>query len=122
MARVLVAVPDPLGRLNETNDLPALMIGSFVETQIQAGQISGVIRLNRDYIRKNETVWTMEDKKLRIKDVNIVFRDARYAYISEGLEENAKVVTTNLTTVADGARLRLEGDTAQEINSMATGN
>ena len=122
MARVLVNVPDPLGRLNGTNELPALMIGSFVEAQIQAGQISGVIRLNRDYIRKNETVWTMEDKKLRIKDVNIIFRDARYAYISEGLEENAKVVTTNLTTVADGARLRLEGDTTQEINSMATGN
>lgn len=122
MARVLITVPDPLGRRTGSDDQPVLMIGSFVEANIKAEQIPDVIRLNRDYVRKNETIWVMEDNKLRIRDVNILFRDAQYAYISGGLNEDAQVVTTNLTTVADGARLRLEGDTSQVRDSLATRN
>jgi hypothetical protein len=48
----------------------------------------------------------MQDKKLSIRDVEVVFKDADYAYIKSGLSGNEKVVTTNLTTVVDGAKLR----------------
>ena len=109
MARVLVSVPDPHAYRNENSDVPALIIGSFVEAIIQAEALSDVIRLNRDYVRKDDTVWVMEDGRLRIQNVDIVFRDAKYAYITGGLDGQAQVVTTNLSTVADGARLRLEG-------------
>lgn len=108
LARVLVAVPDPHALQGGNSDLPALMIGSFVETEIKAEELDNVIRLNRDYIRQNDTVWVMEDEKLRIREVDIVVRDARYAYIRSGLDEHDKVVTTNLSTVSDGAPLRLE--------------
>jgi hypothetical protein len=96
------------------------MIGAFMETSIQAKEISDVIRLNRDYVRKNETVWVMEEGKLRIRDVEIVLTDAEYAYISSGLNEDDQVVTTNLTTVVDGAPLRLEAsDTTSSQDSLA---
>jgi RND family efflux transporter MFP subunit len=123
MARVLVSVPDPLAYEADTAGLHPLMLGTYVETNILAGKIEDVIRLKRDYIRKNETVWVMENKKLRISDVEIIFRDARYAYIIKGLSEDAQVVTTNLTTVADGAPLRLASDTAsrQSTSANATG-
>jgi RND family efflux transporter MFP subunit len=111
MARVLVSVPDPLAHGKENSDKPALMIGSFVETNIQARPLSDVVRLSRDHVRKNETVWVMEDEKLRIRDVDITFRDEQYAYITDGLEEGEQVVTTNLTTVVDGASLRVAADT-----------
>lgn len=109
MARVLISVPDPHLHLDDNADQPILMIGSFVEANIEAEELSDVVRLNRDHIRDNETVWVMEDKKLRISDVNIVFEDAEYAYIDGGLSGDDRVVTTNLTTVTDGAPLRLEG-------------
>ena len=109
MARVLISVSDPLGYRSDNPDLPTLMIGSFVEATIQGKMLDDVIRLNRDYIRDDETVWTMEDGKLRIQDVHIVFRDAQYAYIDSGLSREDRVVTTNLSTVADGAPLRLNG-------------
>ncbi len=110
MARVLVEVPDPL-LLNQKNGQdPRLIIGSFVETHIQGKKIPGVIRLNRDYIRKNETVWVMKDQKLDIRPVDIVFRDNTYAYITGGLSENDSVVTTNIATVVEGASLRLASD------------
>lgn len=109
MARVLISVPDPRPHQPENTDRPPLIIGSYVEAQIQAKTLNNVIRLNRDYVRDDEAVWVMEDGKLRIRDVEIVFRDARYAYIESGLNEEDRVVTTNLTTVSDGAPLRLEG-------------
>lgn len=108
MARILISVPDPQAYHSEA-DKPRLMIGSFVEANIKAEQLTNVIRLNRDYVRENETVWVMQDGKLDIRDVGIVFRDAQYAYIDEGLQDNDQIVTTNLSTVTDGAPLRLEG-------------
>ncbi len=108
MARVIIEVPDPLAYRSENSDLPRLMIGSFVEAHIKAKPLSGVTRLNRDYIRQGDTVWIMEEEELHIQDVDIVFEDAQYAYISSGLNGEDQVVTTNLTTVTDGAPLRLE--------------
>lgn len=108
LARILISVPDPHTREMDNPDKPRLMIGSFVETHIQAHELEDVVRLNRDYLRDNETVWVMENEELDIRDVNIVFQDAEYAYIDSGLQQNDKVVITNLSTVADGAPLRLE--------------
>jgi hypothetical protein len=51
-----------------------------------------------------------EDGVLKIRNPEIVFRDADYAYIRGGLDEDDRVVTTNLATVLDGAPLRLEGE------------
>lgn len=108
MARVLVSVPDPLAYRSNDSNLPTLMIGSFVDVRMQGEELNNVIRLSRDYIRQDDTVWIMENERLRIQDVDIVFRDAEYAYISGGIDEKDQVVTTNLSTVTDGIRLRLE--------------
>ena len=123
LARALVAVEDPLARKTSSERKQPLIIGAFMQAQITGNEISDVIRLNRDYVRKNETVWVMQDEKLQIRDVKIVFSDAEYAYIHSGLEENEKVVTTNLTTVTEGAKLRTEAEnnaTSDTLND--TGN
>ncbi len=120
LARVLVSVPDPLAYQADSVHVPPLMIGAFMETYIQGDEISGVIRLNRDYVRQNETVWVMEEGKLQIRDVDIVFSDAKYTYISKGLNENEQVVTTNLSTVVEDAKLRLaSADTTSVQDSLA---
>jgi RND family efflux transporter MFP subunit len=108
LARVLVSIPDPLAFRSENKGLPPLIIGSFMETSIMAREIPDVIRISRDYIRKDDTVWVIEEGKLRIREVDIVFTDAQFAYIANGLHEEDQVVTTNLTTVVDGASLRVE--------------
>ncbi len=107
LARVLVKVPDPLGYESDS-DLPKLIIGSFVEAHLEAKTIQDVVRLDRGHIRSNQTVWVMDDGKLSIRKVAIVLTDSEYAYISSGLEDNEKVVTTNLSTVAEGIALRSE--------------
>ncbi|MDF9796550.1 RND family efflux transporter MFP subunit [Catalinimonas alkaloidigena] len=121
LARVLISVPDPLAYQNDS--LPTLMINAFVEVQIDAEQIEDVIRLSRDYVRDEETVWVMEEDKLQIRDVDILFSDANYAYIRDGIRENEQVVKTNLATVSEGVDLRLEDsgtESVQETNTDTT--
>ena len=108
LARVLISVPDPLVHKASMDTLPPLMIGAFVESHIQAREIQDVVRLNRDYLRQGGTVWVMEDRKLRIRNVEVVFQDADYAYIRKGLSDNDQVVTTDLSTVVEGSDLRTQ--------------
>lgn len=107
MARVLVAVDDPLGRSGDGNR-PGLIIGSFVECHIDGRPIEDVNRIRRDLVRKGDTVWLMREDKLVVQPVDIVFRDSEYAYIREGLNPDDQVVTTSLATVRNGTALRLK--------------
>lgn len=108
MARLIVIVPDPLALQQKNTGKPSLLINAFVEVNIEAEEISDVVRLNRDYVRKNETVWVMKNNKLSIKEVEIMLQDAQYAYISSGLNDQDSVVTSSLATVANDVRLRLK--------------
>lgn len=110
MARVLVEVDDPLAHINPSGHKPPLMIGAFVEVRLEGIELEHVIRLRREFVRKDETVWIKKDGKLEIRDVEILLTDRDFAYINAGLEEYEEVVTTNLSTVTEGAPLRLESE------------
>lgn len=110
MARILVAVDDPL---DSASGVPPLLIGSVIECRIDGQTLEDVVRLERDYLRDGDTVWTMAEGKLAIREVELAFSDQRYVYIAAGLDADAQVVTTNLATVTEGADLRLAGDEAQ---------
>ena len=110
LARVLIKVKDPLATTTELEGKPKLMIGTFVEVSIQADAIPNIVRLNRDYVRSNETVWIMKEGKLEIRKVEIVLTDDTHAYIRSGLEDEEKVVITDLSTVSNGIGLRTAAD------------
>ena len=118
LARVLVDVPDPLA-LQEDSDKPVLIIGTFVEVHIEADEIEGAVRLDRDHLRQGNTVWVMRDGKLDIRKVEVAFQDAEYAYIESGLEDGDEVVTSTLSTVTEGVRLRLETEATGSGQSSA---
>lgn len=107
LARVLIAVDDPLAR-QSGQPLPRLLLGEYLTVRIEGRAIENVVRLERDYIRANDTVWLMVEGRLVIQPVSIVFEDERYAYIDQGLSDDDRVVITRLATVQDGLRLRLD--------------
>jgi RND family efflux transporter MFP subunit len=109
MARVRVAVRDPMVRDVDDMDSPPLVIGSYVRTIMQGSAIENVARIDRDYVREDQTVWLMEDGELAIESVDVVFQDRNHAYIREGLSGGDRVVTSSLTTVVEGTELRLNG-------------
>ncbi len=110
LARLLIPIEDPLARQTEG---PKLLLGTVVEANIAANRLEGVYRLERDYLRQNDTVWVHNEGKLNIREVNVVFRDLHYVYIRDGLKEGEAVVTTNLATIAEGILLRIEDGTTQ---------
>jgi RND family efflux transporter MFP subunit len=114
LARVLVAVKDPLARRADPQhpDRPALIVGSLVEVRIQAEALRNVIRIERTYLRQEDTVWVMKEGKLDIRKVEVAFEDPDHAYLRSGLEAGEPVVTTNLATVAADAPLRTESPRA----------
>ena len=116
LARILIKIPDPLAFWASNQGLPKLLIDEFVEVQIQGRSTENLIKINRDYLRNNNTVWVMENEELSIRDVTIELIDAEYVYISKGLNETDKIVTTNIATVTEGVALRTEADT---LNSNA---
>ncbi|WP_282017650.1 efflux RND transporter periplasmic adaptor subunit [Salegentibacter mishustinae] len=123
LARVLVRVNDPLARKDTTNIQRELIIGGFVEAEVQARQIENVVRLNRDYLRTNQTVWVNEEGELSIREVEIILTDAKYAYISQGLEQGESIIITNLSVVSEGAKLRTKApETSSENNNYQQQN
>ncbi len=107
LARVLITVADPLGL---KSDVPSLILDTLIEARIEGKQIENVVRLSREYVHEHDTVWVMKDGRLEIRETDIVFRDAEYAYVREGVESGESVVTTTLATVADGVGLRKASD------------
>ncbi|MDZ7685850.1 MAG: efflux RND transporter periplasmic adaptor subunit [Gammaproteobacteria bacterium] len=118
LARILIAVDDPLARESGT-DGPRLMLGEYVECRIEGREIDDVVRIDRDYIRADDTVWLMVDERLVIRPVNIAFRDDRYAYVDEGLAAADQIVTTRLATVQEGLRLRLDENGGESAEAGA---
>ncbi|WP_224482907.1 efflux RND transporter periplasmic adaptor subunit [Robertkochia aurantiaca] len=110
LASVLVRVPDPLAKEPENEGQPRVMIGSFVEVDMEGEKVKNVIRIDRSLIRTNQTVWVMKEGKLDIRDVEIALTDAEHAYIRSGIEKDESIVTTNLSTVTDGIALRTADD------------
>jgi RND family efflux transporter MFP subunit len=110
LARVLVIVKDPLARSSEA---PPLILDTVLEVRIEGRMLPDVVRLDRAYLRGENTVWVKEDGALSIREVNILFQDASYAYISQGLEGGERVVTTNLATVAEGVLLRVADESTE---------
>ncbi|MEQ8910172.1 MAG: efflux RND transporter periplasmic adaptor subunit [Vicingaceae bacterium] len=110
LARLLIKIPDPLNIDKANVDAPELMIGSFVEAELEGEKIKNVVRIKRDFLRSNNTVWVMENKELKIRKVKVQLMDAHYAYLSEGLKDGAQVVTTNISTVTEGIPLRTAGE------------
>ncbi len=112
LARVLIDVPDPLARAPQSAGQQPLMIGTFVECQIEGKEIRSAVRLRREHVRANDTVWVMRDGKLAIEPVDIVFEDESYAYLESGLASDDQIVTTSLATVREGNPLRINGSPA----------
>lgn len=108
LARVLVAVSDPLA-LDADTEGPPLMAGAYVEAELPGHRLEEVVRIERAWLRRHQggdAVWTMEDGLLRVHAVEVLVEDATHAYLADGLPPDARVVTTDLSTVSDGAPLR----------------
>ena len=106
MARILVAVKDPLGLRTETLGGPPLLIGEYVRVQIQGRMLTGVYRIPRSSLRDNGTIWLAgSDDTLQFKPVEILWRDDRTVLIKDHLRPGDRLVVSDLVTPVPGMAL-----------------
>lgn len=112
MARILVAVDDPLGgRCPGTTALP-LLSGAYLRVELDGRQVDDVVALPRAALHEGDRAWIMtSDDRLEIRPVTIVWRRRDDVLVTQGLDDGDRVVTSRLGTPVPGMRLRIrEGE------------
>jgi RND family efflux transporter MFP subunit len=87
-------------------DKPDLLPGTFVEVSIIGHTVENVFKIPRDAVHKADTIWLMNDGKLKIKQINIVRADKDFAYTTEGLQDGDMVIISPMDTVVDEMKIR----------------
>ncbi len=120
MARVLVAVDDPLGlaaaralvatpeAASPRATLP-LLLGSFVRVQIDGSPLPETTELPRVALVDDQSVWLVADGKLARREVEVAWRNADTVLV-RGLLSGDAVVTTPLASPTEGMAVRIEGE------------
>ncbi|PID40690.1 MAG: efflux transporter periplasmic adaptor subunit [Proteobacteria bacterium] len=108
MARILVAVRDPLGLNSKKPEGPPLLIGEYVRVEIEGRLLTGVYKIPRSSLRDNDTIWLAEaDDTLRIEPVEILWRDNHVVLICNHLQPGDRLVLSDLATPVSGMALEV---------------
>jgi RND family efflux transporter MFP subunit len=115
-ARLLATVDDPFCLKPENHDAPKLLMGSFVQAQIQGRTLESVFPISRSHVRDNNTVWILDDEsQLQIRPVQVAYRGPEEIFVSDGLVENEQLVTTDIAAPVPGMPLRIAGTEGERI-------
>ncbi|NQT51898.1 efflux RND transporter periplasmic adaptor subunit, partial [bacterium] len=111
MARLLVAVPDPLALRKENAGKPTLLLGSYVRVEIDGVDLPDVVALPRDRLHDGDHVWVMDaNKRLDIRKVAIEFRGRDRVLIADGLKTGERLIVTDLAAPVQSMPLRIRED------------
>jgi len=106
LAQLLVAVDDPFCLKPANRDKPRLLIGSFVNAEIEGRALESVFAIKRPFVH-DSAVWIMDaNNQLEIRPVQIVFSGPEEVFVSEGLTENEQLVVTDIAAPVAGMPLR----------------
>lgn len=109
MTELVVALDDPLAL--ETAEAPPVLLGAYLRAEIAARPIEGALAIDRAALRDGDTVWVMTaEGTLEIRAVEVAWRGAGEALVTDGLDAGEMVVISQLATVADGMALRTRDD------------
>lgn len=105
LARLLVEVRDPLA--GDVDGATPLLLGSVVRVAIEGVQADGV-PIHRSHLREGERVWVLaDDDTLEIRDVEVGFRARSEVFVTRGLSDGERVVTSDMAVAVDGMPLRV---------------
>lgn len=110
MAKVIVAVEDPLCLQPQNRGRPVLFLGSYVRVEIDGKILDEVYPLNRAHLRDNNTIWLLgDDSTLKIRSVEPVFKGPSAVLLQDEVKPGEKLIVSNIPTPVAGMKVRLEG-------------
>lgn len=100
----VVRIDDPY-RLHE-DGIP-LPIGTFITADIAGRALDDVIRVPRSALRAaSQLLIVDDDNRIRIRDVDVIRADARYAYIGAGVGTGERIAISAIETPMNGMYVR----------------
>ncbi len=103
MARVVVTVPDPLGMAGGAKDSLPLLLGSYVEVNIEAGELENVLEIPRSALREGNKIWVVgEVLELRILDCEVLWSLKETVLVSNNLDPGDKLIVSDLRVALPG--------------------
>jgi RND family efflux transporter MFP subunit len=111
MARVLVALEDPLGLREVGETVRPLLAGSYVEVEILAKQVASAVSLPRIALRDGDQVFVMDaSERLEIRDATVAWRDRDTVLVVGGVRDGDRVVVSPVPAPSAGMKLRQRDD------------
>lgn len=121
MARVLVAIDDPVGLKQQkqtqkkgagasaTPEIVPILLNSYVNVEIDAPPLESAIEVPRLALRDGDQVFVVDrEQKLRIREIEVAWRGASSVYVSGGLADGDRVIVSRVAAPVDGMAVRTE--------------
>ena len=89
-----------------SNTNSGFKVGMFVNAEINGLSFPGVTVIPRSAVKDN-MIWVVIDEKLRRKSVEVIRFEKDFAFISDGLNKNDRILITRLSSYVDGMPVRL---------------
>jgi len=119
MARLLVAVSDPMGL---KTDREPLLLGSFVRAEIQGKEIDNVIQVPRSSLHDTDTVLTVSDEEtLHLQPVSVIWKNTDLVFIDAGLQAGDRVVVSNVPAPIEGMPVTIVENGPEQERRAAEG-
>lgn len=121
MARVLVAIDDPLGlglgtvesaAAAPVGDRLPLLVGAYVEVEIDGDELASVIEVPRTALRGGDSVHLFVDGKLVIRKVDVIWRRPDSVLVGAGLAAGDRLVVSPVPGAVEGMKLCTEAEQA----------
>ncbi|QTA80813.1 Efflux transporter, RND family [Desulfonema limicola] len=110
MARIIVAVDDPLNLENPEKTTPPLLLGEYVRVEIKGRELDHVLKIPRTALRDNNSIWVAENETtLSVRPVKTLWRDKNNVLLKNVLNNGEKIIISDLSTPVDGMKIRIAG-------------
>ena len=110
---VIVRVPDPfsrgtpVGRVGHREHAPPLLVGKFVEVEIQGLVPENYFRVPRLALQPGNELWALADgQRIRIVRVDVLQRGDDEIFVTGALEDGQAVVTGGIQFATEGMMVR----------------
>ncbi len=113
MARVVVSVEDPLGIYGVSESELPLLLGSYVEVQIDAGKLQNTLRIPREALREGNIIWVVgDDGLLRIAEAEVLWLEKETVLIANSLANDEELIVSDLRVALPEMKVSAQPSTA----------
>lgn len=118
MAKAVVEIKQD----SENASLSLLKVGDYVRCELPTKVFNQVFRISSKFLRSGNTVWLAEQGALVIQGVNVIGQDDQFVYIDTGLKDGAQIITSNMSSVRNGAAVRIKSADSTSNTVLAEPN